>query len=312
MGELAVVVQPTLQERDVENINQLIRICTNADSAHPFSENVVLHLRHGHEIQVRHLLAFRSGELVGYAHLDLSDRVQGPSAELAVHPDFRRHGVGRALLAGLIAESGAPSLRLWSHGESTSASALAHAFGFERTRTLWQMRRSLFAAVPEAVVPAGITFREFDVETDIPQWLECNARAFADHPEQGRWTEIDFSNRMTEKWFDPKGFIVAVDENQKMVGFHWTKIHPKTTNQIHEHEAIGEVYVVGVDPTWQGKSLGKALTIAGLKYLRDQGLNSAMLYVDSADERAINLYSNLGFMQWDSDTLFRFTIPKTV
>jgi mycothiol synthase len=219
--------------------------------------------------------------------------------------------VGRALLAGLIAESGAPSLRLWAHGESTSASALAHTFGFERARTLWQMRRSLFAAVPEVVVPAGITFRTFDAATDTDQWLECNARAFANHQEQGRWTAKDFSNRMTEKWFDPKGFFVAFDENQKMAGFHWTKIHPKSTNQIHEHEAIGEVYVVGIDPAWQGKSLGKALTIAGLKYLRDQGLNSAMLYVDSADNRAISLYSSLGFMPWDSDTLFRFTIPTT-
>ena len=111
MGELAVVVQPTLQESDVENINQLIRICTNADSAHPFSENVVLQLRHGHEVAVRHLLAYDAGVLTGYAHLDLSDVVQGPSAELAVHPDFRRHGVGRSLLASLIAESGADSLR---------------------------------------------------------------------------------------------------------------------------------------------------------------------------------------------------------
>jgi mycothiol synthase len=114
---------------------------------------------------------------------------------------------------------------------------------------------------------------------------------------------------MSEKWFDPRGFIVAVDSQDSIVGFHWTKIHAKTTNQIHDHEAIGEVYVVGVDPSWQGKSLGRSLTIAGLRYLREQGLNSAMLYVDSADERAISLYSSLGFVQWDTDTLFRFTVP---
>lgn len=309
MGELAVVVQPTLQECDVEQINQLIRICTNADSTHPFSENVVLQLRHGHEISVRHLLAFESGSLIGYAHLDLSDVVQGPSAELAVHPDFRRHGVGRSLLAALIAESGADSLRLWAHGENTSAAALAHTFGFERVRTLWQMRRSLFSAVPEFVIPDGIIFRSFNPETDIDGWLACNARAFAAHPEQGRWTEVDLNNRMSESWFNPQGFIVAVDQHGQIVGFHWTKIHAKTTNQIFDHEAIGEVYVVGVDPAWQGKSLGRSLTIAGLRHLREQGLNSAMLYVDSADERAITLYSSLGFVQWDTDTLFRFTVP---
>jgi ribosomal protein S18 acetylase RimI-like enzyme len=79
-------------------------------------------------------------------------------------------------------------------------------------------------------------------------------------------------------------------------GFHWTKIHGPD---------IGEVYVVGVDPGEQGTGLGRALTLAGLRYLRDRGLPEAMLYVDEDNAPAIRMYSALGFSRWRTDAMYR-------
>jgi mycothiol synthase len=64
------------------------------------------------------------------------------------------------------------------------------------------------------------------------------------------------------------------------------------------------VYVVGVDPGYQGKGLGRALTVAGLRYLRDLGLGQAMLYVESDNEPAKAVYRRLGFTWWDTDVMF--------
>lgn len=305
MGVIAVTVVDSLTSAQSDEILELILECTAFDSAYPFSEHVLLNLRHGSEHHVRHVLAREEGRLAGYAHLDMTDTVDGPSAELAVHPDFRRHGIGSLLLSTLMVESRPRALRLWVHGETAGAAQLAHNFGFEKVRTLWQMRRSLFASVPEVPTPDGITLRNFHPGSDTEAWLACNARAFAHHPEQGRWTRRDLEARMKEPWFDAKGFIVAEDDTGRIVGFHWTKIHGADERDTHLHEPIGEVYVVGVDPDWQGKQLGRALTAVGLRYLRHLGLRSAMLYVDAADQRAVALYQSIGFAHWDTDTLFR-------
>jgi len=301
-----VVPRSRLDPDEVRAVLRLVDEVTDADGTRPLSEHVMLHLRYGGDTPAKNYLAWDGEELAGYGHLDTTDMVEGASAEVAVGPRHRGMGVGKALVDALVAETGEGArIRLWAHGQSSGAVELARSMGFERERVLWQMRRSLYAPVPAPTWPEGVDVRTFVVGQDEQPWLEVNNRAFADHPDQGTWTLDDVRVREREPWFDPAGFFLA-EADGKLVGFHWTKVHGADPSGSHDHahEPIGEVYVVGIDPSMQGRGLGPALTLRGLQYLRARGLSQCMLYVDETNTNAIRTYERLGFAKWDVDICF--------
>jgi len=194
-------------------------------------------------------------------------------------------------------------VRLWAHGELPAAVGLAKAAGYTRVRALWQMRMPLAGlTVPAgATTLPGVSIRAFRPGADEKAWLAVNGRAFAHHPEQGSWAMRDLLLREAEPWFDPDGFFLAEREG-RLAGFHWTKVHPAGGAG---GAPIGEVYVVGVDPGNQGGGLGRALTLAGLAYLRQRGLDEVMLYVDEDNTAAVRMYAALGFSRWSTDAMYR-------
>src|SRR5665811_1788815 len=74
---------------------------------------------------------------------------------------------------------------------------------------------------------------------------------------------------------------------------HWTKVVPPEDPQASA--TVGEVYVVAVDPAYQGMGVGQTVTVLGLRHLLERGLTEAFLYVEGDNTRAISIYSELGF-----------------
>ena len=297
---LTLDVRTRLDPDQVDEIRALLAAATDADGVHPLSEHVALHLARGGDPDARNVVAHTDGMLVGYAHLDLTDVVAGASAELVVHPSARRQGIGAALVGQVLGLSTDGRLRLWAHGDHPAAAELADRLGFKRARALFQMRRSLFAPLPNPELPADVTVRTFVPGEDEERWVEVNNAAFAEHPEQGHWSVDDLKVRENEPWFDPEGFFLA-ERDGELVAFHWTKVHGSGD---HDHEPIGEVYVVGVAPSAQRLGLGPAMTLVGLRHLRSRGLAQAMLYVDEANTNAVKVYERLGFARWATDVSY--------
>lgn len=290
----AVTSANRLSSDEVAAVTTLVTAAHRRDGFAALNEAALLHLQHPRP-EVQHLLAGYDDTIVGYAQLDETSSTGTPSSVglLVVDPGCRRLGVGTALLTELIARSTAP-LQIWAMSNSPAAQALAARLGLAVARELLVMTRPLTDPVPSAPIPAGVFLRTFVVGQDEDAWLRLNAIAFSHHPEQGQLTRADLAERMAQPWFDPAGFFLAVRDDA-LVGFHWTKQHP---------DRLGEVYVLGVDPTAGGRGLGKALLSRGLAHLRDRGNTTVELYVEADHARAVGLYSGYGFTVASRDVMY--------
>ncbi len=145
-----------------------------------------------------------------------------------------------------------------------------------------------------------VEVQNFRPEFDAERWLIQNNAAFASHPEQGTWDLETLRFRITEPWFDPSGFLLLL-EGQDLVASCWTKIHEFNTVRT------GEIYVISVHPSHQGKGLGAAALRVGLQSIHSRGVHRASLYVDDSNEAAIAMYKKHGFRTVRMDRVLRIT-----
>ena len=268
------------------------------DGVAPLSEQPLLWLTGGGP-DVVHLLVGGDAAPTGYAQVDLRDPALA-TAEVVVAPGARRRGTGTALLDAALSATrarGGDAVSVWAHGDVPPARALAAARGLPAVRELWQMALDpLVAPDPgTAPLPAGVTVRAFEPGRDEDAWVAVNARAFAQHPEQGRLTRADLEAREAEPWFDPAGFLLA-EEDGRLLGFGWTKV---------AEPGEGEIYALGVDPAAQGRRLGPALTARMLAHLAGRGLPRVVLYTEGDNAPAIRVYRAAGFSRSAVDVVYR-------
>ncbi|CAM2930510.1 mycothiol synthase [Skermania piniformis] len=275
-------------------VRELVAAATAADGVAPVSEQVL----HSLELpdSARHSVRFADGVLAGYANLAPARGEHPPMAEVVTAPQARGRGIGTDLVRQALV-AGGPGTRVWAHGDLPPARAVAARLGLVVVRELLQMRRELDAGLPRLEVPDGIELRTYRGPRDDAQLLRVNNAAFFWHPEQGGWTERELEIRRAQAWFDPNGLFIATDSAGAVLGFHWTKRHPTEPPE-------GEVYIVGVDPSAQGRGLGRVLTLAGLHHLRTAGLASAMLYTEADNIAAVRTYDRLGFHRSHVDVAY--------
>ncbi len=194
---------------------------------------------------------------------------------------------------------------LWGRPRRAWHEALAEQLGLQPVRSLYQMRCPLPPAGDSTVSDRT---RPLDPRVDTERLLAVNNRAFSSHPDQSDQEQPDLDSAFSSPSFRPESVRVLDAEpsdprarEHPMVGFCWTKIHPERNDRV----ALGEIYVIAVDPVYHGEGHGTGLTTAGLRWLADQGLTTGMLYVEAENDAAVATYRKLGFTIHDTYTAWR-------
>jgi len=187
---------------------------------------------------------------------------------------------------------------VWLPAVTEPRDELMSSAGWSGYRDLYQLRRSLPAEAAD-LAERSLDVRAFE-DHDAGALISVNNRAFDWHPEQRGMTRQRLDQLMAESWFDADGLrLLYRDGEPELVGFCWTKIHHDSS------PPVGEIFVIGVDPAHHEQGLGRPLTLAGLEWLAQRGLTTAMLYVESDNHPALALYERLGFRHSQTNRAYR-------
>jgi mycothiol synthase len=279
---------------DLRAVHRLLDAAAAVDHRYPLSDHLRMELAHGNGPGFAAITVHEGGHLAGYAQLALINGTR--NVELAIDPADRGDAsIARRLLGtavDVVAHDGGGPVQWWAFDAGPNDEALAASAGLTSSRALLQMRRALPTGRPVEVAT-----RSFVPGQDEDAFLAVNNRAFASHPEQGGWTRETLALREAEPWFDPAGFLLH-ERDGRLAAFCWTKLHHD------EDPVLGEIYVIAVDPDFQGLKLGKQLTLAGLASIADRGVTTGMLYVDGGNTAAVTMYEHLGFAVHRTDRAY--------
>jgi mycothiol synthase len=220
----------------------------------------------------------------------------------AVHPDWRRRGIGGALLSWTearqrqVAASHPPEvekrLESWAFTQEASRTALLEANGYAPIRYWFQMDRPSLDDLPQPDFPPGVEVRPVR-DDHLREIFEVEVEAFSDH-----FGGIDDTPEAFQRMVnDPRR-----DTSLWVVAWHGGEIVGQSLNRINraENEALGLrrgwVNAVGVRRAWRRQGIGRALVAESLRVLRDAGAETARLGVDAENPHgALGLYETLGF-----------------
>lgn len=229
-----------------------------------------------------------------------------------VHPDWRRRGLGTALLNWVEARQRSVAathptdverrLQSWAHEKEVGRIELLEGHGYEVARHDYVMERPDLDAIPDLPLPAGIELRPAREEHLRRIW-ETEVEVFRDH-----WGAIDDSEDSFErKRTDPRrnmSLWVVAWQGDELVGQVLNRIDAETNAELGLKR--GWVSSVGVRAPWRQQGIGRALVAESLRVLRDAGMTTAGLGVDAQNGTgALGIYEAVGFAVTETERVYR-------
>jgi len=229
-----------------------------------------------------------------------------------VHPEWRRRGLGTALLrwveerqravAATHPANIAQRLESWAHEKEAGRIALLEAHGYQIARYDYEMERPNLDDIPDLPLPAGIELRPA-LEEHLRGIWETEVEVFRDHWGSVDDTEASFERKRTDPRRDMSLWVVAWEGDQ-IAGQVLNRVDTEANEELGLKR--GWVNSVGVRRPWRRRGLGRALVAESLRVLRERGMTTAGLGVDAENGTgALGIYEAVGFRVAATERVYR-------
>ena len=312
-------------QHDFPALVDLMNACNKADHEEAIStvEGVTNHFMHlpDFNLETDLLLAQVHDRLAGYACVnwwvnDVGERLYGLSGR--VHPDWRAHGLGRALLGWQEARASEMAathptaeprfLQVFVIDKVPAALHLLEHAGYKAVRNSFMMVRPNLDGIPDLPLPEGLEVRPVRRE-DLRTIWEALIEAFRDHWGHRPGTEEEYQRFVNDPDMQPHLWQVAWDtRTNEVAGMVLNSIFENENEQFHFRR--GWTDPICVRRPYRRQGLARALIMHSLKLLREKGMTEAALGVDAENpNKALHLYESCGYQPMSKSYTLRKAMP---
>ncbi len=241
-------------------------------------------------------VAETAGSIIGYLSVFCEAEINRALLDCLVHPQHRRKGIATHLFeraTNHVKQSGISVAQVSIQDTNTAAGQLASRLNLTVVRRFMQLKLDICSTHLPDVNPGEFEIRALQrgVEAEL---TELQNRCFA-----GSWgfnpnTIEDIVYRLNLSGCSAEDVIMAYEDNTP-VGYCWTRIIPLAKPGREKNRGL--IHMIGVDPEFRQKGIGKKVLLAGLKYLKRMGSGAVGLTVDYENLAARSLYISIGFKE---------------
>lgn len=233
------------------------------------------------------LVVEKTGEIIGFMDVIPELGIKRVIVDGWLRPEHRRKGLGKKLFNLAMKHArklGARFLHVVVREDNANAGTVLSKLGFEYVRRFLELRLDLDEADRQELDRALCECRhlregEEEVLTQIQNLSFAGHWGYNPNTVEAVAYHISLSHRSLKD-------IVLACEEDNVIGYCWTEIASR---------GQGRIFMIGSDPDYRGKGLGRKLLLAGLANLKNKGAGEVWLTVDSENKAACSLYKSIGF-----------------
>jgi mycothiol synthase len=233
-----------------------------------------------------------------------------------VHPDWRRHRIGTALLRLVQArlletlpiDDGPASFTTQVLGTQQGTRELLEGHGYRAARYSFAMRRPNLDDLPSTELPPGVTSHPAR-EDEVARIFWAMDEAMREEPGWSPFDDERVEAAASHTLFGQRDmWQVAWDGDEPVGGVMGWIDHDENERQERRR---GYTEGIWVRRPWRGRGVASALIARNLHELRRRGMTEAALAVDSENPTgALRLYERHGFRRVRTDVTYALPIES--
>jgi mycothiol synthase len=250
--------------------------------------------RPNHDPERNLFVAVNRESIIGYIDILSELEIGRAVLQYLVHPAHRRKGISEKLVERATERAGtlrAKRVQVNIPRDDKSGKRLFAKMGFRFVRRFLELRLDLSKAHFSDVTPDDYPCRPM-MEGEDEKLTNLQNRSFLDTWGFNPNTTEEISYRIHRPKVSLEDLTLCLDRNEP-IGYCWANIDFGKGAVMGGKR--GRINMIGVDPNYRGKGVGKKVLIVGLTQLKSRGVRFVDLTVDCDNKPARALYHSIGF-----------------